>query len=211
MSASLASSTSAANAVPFLMISSDARHIAVPPMYVARELPWPPPVAIRSVSPWRSMIFSLGTPSWWARICGKVVSWPWPMCCVPVISDTVPSGSKRTSTFSSRRAAGALDVVGKAQPAPAGRAPRSLCGGRRSPLYRRVASANSSVSGKAPLSTWKPNALVIGMSRAGTMFSRRSSTRSMPHCSAAASIRRSRMFTVSAKPGRASRRSAWCC
>ena len=31
---------------------------------------------------------------------GSVVSWPWPIVWVPVISDTVPSASKRISTFS---------------------------------------------------------------------------------------------------------------
>ena len=72
------------------------------------------------------------------RICGKVVSWPWPICCVPVISDTVPSVSNRDVDVLVRRAARALDVIGEAQAAQPAR-----CLALPPPLGEAAASARA--------------------------------------------------------------------
>ena len=181
------------------MIWSEARHIAVPPMVVARELPWPPPATIRSVSPWRRRMRSLSRPADGPGSAeGRLVA----------LADMLRAGDQGRSCrrprsgcrHSRRRAAGALDVIGEAQPAQLAGL-RSRWRRAEKPARSACASAWSKVCGKAPLSTWKPKLLVIGIALAGTMLRRRSPARSKPKRKAAASINRSRIFTVSAKPG----------
>ncbi len=127
-----------------------------------------------------------------------VVSWPWPMVWVPVISDTLPSGSKRISTFSV--GAPPVALMWQARPMPR-RLPFASLAARRAGKAARSARsiAASNVARKSPLSTAKLNALVIGV--AGMKLRRRRSKRSNPHCRAAVSIRRSMMLTASANPG----------
>ena len=122
------------------------------------------------------------------------------MVWVPVISATVPSGSKRMSTFS--RGAPPVALMWQAKPRPRS-FPRAALAARRAakPATSARARARSKWAGKSPLSTVKPSALVIGIAAAGTRLRRRRAMRSKPHWRAAASISRSMIAFASAKPG----------
>ena len=48
-----------------------------------RDPPVPPPLAIRSLSPCTTVIFSAGMPVWSARNWANTVSCPCPLLCVP--------------------------------------------------------------------------------------------------------------------------------
>ncbi len=90
-----------------------------------------------------------------------VVSWPWPMVCVPVISDTVPSCSKRMSTFSVGRPPVAL--MWQATPMPRSRHRFAFLAACRETRQVGLPVRVSKVAGKSPLSTVNLSALVIGM------------------------------------------------
>ena len=88
------------------------------------------------VSAWTRRKASIGRPSRSAAICGKLVSWPCPLDCVPSASATVPSASKRTAAHSP----GAPREVSRKQATPR---PRSMprASRRRAPRAKPAASA----------------------------------------------------------------------
>jgi len=52
----------------------------------------PPPTFTTSVSPRMIFTLSTGTCSRSDTTCAKLVSWPWPLGCVPMTTSTRPSG-----------------------------------------------------------------------------------------------------------------------
>ncbi len=50
------------------------------------------PNGVVEVSPWTTSMFSSGTPSLSDTSWAKVVSWPWPWLCDPVMTWTLPVG-----------------------------------------------------------------------------------------------------------------------
>ena len=69
MSAAAVSNTCAANVLPRSMTRSAASLIAAPCAVSEREPPVPPPILIRSLSPWTMRILSNGTFSRWCSTC----------------------------------------------------------------------------------------------------------------------------------------------
>ena len=78
MSSGLASSSSAASFLAISTTSSDACPAATPPIWVDFEPYVPVPRGTTSVSPFSTVIFSIGIPSRSEAIIANVVSWPCP-------------------------------------------------------------------------------------------------------------------------------------
>ena len=93
-SALATSSSSSASGRKRAITSSAAWLIELPCMVTEREPPVPPPVAMRSVSPWTKRTRSNGMPARACRIWAQAVSWPWPFDCVPTCRSTMPSSAK---------------------------------------------------------------------------------------------------------------------
>ena len=70
-----------------------------------------------AVSPPMNLMSSGCTPSRSAITCAKVVSWPWPVDCVPTASSTVPRALHRDLDALVRDADRRLDIVGNADAA----------------------------------------------------------------------------------------------
>ena len=66
--------------------------ITVPAWRIERPECEPPPTLTMSVSPMMMLTVSTGTASRSATTCAKLVSWPWPLGCVPITTSTRPSG-----------------------------------------------------------------------------------------------------------------------
>ena len=82
------------------MTTSAAWLIELPCIVTEREPPVPPPLAIRSLSPWMKRTLSNGMPLRSCRIWAKTVSWPWPFDWVPTASSTMPSSAKAIEVVS---------------------------------------------------------------------------------------------------------------
>ena len=82
------------------MIFCAARVSAVPPTTMEREPLEPMPKATRSVSPSMNCTSFGSMPRRSHRICLNAVSWPWPCVLVPISSNALPLGLKRTSANS---------------------------------------------------------------------------------------------------------------
>ena len=99
------SNINAAMVFPRSIMRSLAIRRAAPPLPAEREPKVPRPWLMTSVSPWKRVIFSIGTPSISLTICLKVVSCPCPCASVPISTLQWPEGSKRISAVSSIAAA----------------------------------------------------------------------------------------------------------
>ena len=93
-------STSAAICLPRAIISGAALAITVAAWRIERPECEPPPALTMSVSPMMTSMVSTGTASRSATTCAKLVSWPWPLGCVPMTTPTRPSGLMVISTRS---------------------------------------------------------------------------------------------------------------
>ena len=58
------------------------------------------PNGVWSVSPCSTTMSSAGMPSSWVTIWAKVVSWPWPWVCAPILRTALPVGCTRSSAES---------------------------------------------------------------------------------------------------------------
>ena len=115
MSSSGASKCTAAMRLPF-SIRSSARHGDHSPGMAHRAARMRAAADLTiSVSPSTIFTLSTGTPSRSATTCAKLVSWPWPLGCVPITTSTRPSGLHRDLGVFARRADRGFDVIGKAE------------------------------------------------------------------------------------------------
>ena len=73
---------------------------SVPAIRMERSEWVPPPDATTAVSPVTSLTCSGVMPSLSASTWAKLVSWPWPLDCVPATASTAPSARTLTSTCS---------------------------------------------------------------------------------------------------------------
>ena len=66
--------------------------MTVPAWRIERPECEPPPTLTMSVSPRMMSTVSTGSASRSAATCAKLVSWPWPLGCVPITTSTRPAG-----------------------------------------------------------------------------------------------------------------------
>ena len=97
--------------------SPEASTISVPASRIERSECVPLPEAIFAVSPPMKTMSSGCTPSRSAITCAKLVSWPWPVDCVPTASSTLPAAEHGDLDALVRDADRRLDIVGDADAA----------------------------------------------------------------------------------------------
>ena len=85
-------STSAATFLPLAISSGTPLAITVAAWRIERPECEPPPTLTMSVSPMMMLMHACGTAIRSATTWAKLVSWPWPLGCVPITTSTTPFG-----------------------------------------------------------------------------------------------------------------------